>query len=214
MTTTDTSTSLDAATPGPAAPAPAVPRWAIHRRLYDWMLTFSHTPYATAALCMFSFCEAIFFPVPPFVLQIPMTLERRSRAWWYAGVTTVSSVLGGVVGYGVGHLFSDWVRAHVFSPQALQQFERFSSNIWLLTGGAIAVHPYKLYTIAAGIFAVPLSSFIIASVIGRGLLFFGIAALLWLFGAPIKILIEKYFTLLTVLLGALIVGVVVAAKVL
>src|SRR3954469_14231993 len=75
-----------------------VPGWHLHRRLYDWMLSFSHRPSSTWALFWFSFAEASFFPVPPDVLMIPMCLERRNRTWFYAGVATAGSVIGGLGG--------------------------------------------------------------------------------------------------------------------
>lgn len=196
----------------PSTPVRPVPKWHLHRRMYDWMLSFAHSRHASLALFLFSFCEAIFFPVPPFVLQIPLTLERRAKAWWYAGLTTVASVLGGLVGYGLGALFTDWVREHVVSEKVLTHFQEYSGNLWLLTGGAIAVHPFKIYAIIAGIFRVNLASFVLAAVVGRGVLFFGIGALLWWFGPPVKHFIEKYFNLLTVVFGVAIVGLVLLFK--
>ena len=77
------------------APAPAVTWWHYHRRLYNWMLSFAHRPAASLALFMFSLVEAIFFPPPPDVLMIPMMLERPRRAWFYAGVCTAGSIVGG-----------------------------------------------------------------------------------------------------------------------
>ena len=194
------------------AAARAVPGWHLHRRMYDWMLSFSHKKYADVALFLFSFCEAIFFPIPPFVLQIPMTLERRAKAWWYAFNTTVGSVVGGLVGYWIGALFTDWVREHFVSEKVLTHFQEYSGNVWLLTGGAIAVHPFKIYAIIAGIFRIDLGNFVIAAAVGRGLLFFGIGAMLWWFGPPVKNFIEKYFNLLTVVFGVAIIGLVVLFK--
>lgn len=190
-----------------------VPRWALHRRLYDWMLSFSHSRYATLALAIFSFAEAIFFPIPPFVLQIPLSLERQSRTWYYALVCTVASVGGGIGGYALGGAFHG-VAIWLFGEAKLHQLEQWTGNVWLLTAGAVAIHPFKLYTIAAGFLTVPMGSFVLAATIGRAALFFGIGALLWFFGAPVRTFIDRYFNLLTVALGALIVGVVVLAKVL
>lgn len=198
---------------GPAAPTPTahVPRWAWHRRMYDWMLTFAHSPYASGALFLFSFTEAIFFPIPPFVLQIPLTLERRGRAWWYASVCSAASVLGGVVGYGLGWQFHG-LATSLFSENALRQIEQYSGDVWLLSAGVIAVHPFKLFTIAAGFVQAPFWAFVIASIIGRSALFFGIGLLLWLFGPPIRTFIDRYFNLLTIAFGVLIIALVVAVK--
>lgn len=189
-----------------------ISKWAIHRRLYNWTLSFANSPSSTWALAFISFIEAIFFPIPPFVLQIPMTLARRERAWWYATVTTVSSVLGGLTGYGLGHSFHD-IAVRLFSQTLIDKAHtHLSGNVFLLTGAVVAVHPYKLFTIACGIFKIPLGAFIFASVVGRGALFFGIGGLLYFFGAPVRSFIEKYFNILTVLFGALIIGAVLVMK--
>ncbi|MCC6659673.1 MAG: DedA family protein [Phycisphaerales bacterium] len=198
----------------PAAPpqtAAPVPRWHLHRRLYNWMLSFAHSPYATPALFMFSVTEAIFFPVPPFVLQVPLTIERREQAWWYAGISTAGSILGGLIGYALGGLFHG-LAVWLFTEPRLHTIDPYMRNVWLLTAGVLAVHPFKLFTIAAGALQAPLLPFIIASAIGRAALFFGIGALVWAFGPPIRVFIDRYFNLLTVALGVLIVGVVVAVK--
>ena len=196
-----------------SAPHRHVPRWAWHRRMYDWMLSFAHSRYASAALFVFSFTEAIFFPVPPFVLQIPLTLERRARAWWYAGVSTVASVLGGMVGYALGWQFHG-LATSLFSENALHQIDRYSGDVWLLSAGVIAVHPFKLFTIAAGFVQAPFGAFVIAAIVGRGVLFFGIGLLLWVFGAPIRTFIDRYFNMLTIAFGVLIIALVVLVKVL
>src|SRR6185295_17216346 len=86
----------------PAPPKRHVPDWHLHRRLYDWMLSFAHKPGSTWALFWFSFAEASFFPIPPDVLMVPMCLERRERTWFYTAVATVGSVLGGLAGYAIG----------------------------------------------------------------------------------------------------------------
>ncbi len=206
---------------GTASPAVAaaldapsrVSRWALHRRLYDWMLSFAHSPYSVAALCVFSFVEAIFFPIPPIVLQVPLTLERRGRAWLYAGVCSASSVAGGLAGYAVGWAFHGLAQS-LFGDSALHKLDEYSGSVWLLTAGAIAVHPYKLFTIAAGFLGVPLGSFVVASAVGRSVLFFAVATLLWFFGPPVRVFIDRYFNVLTVAFGVLVAAIVVLVKVL
>ncbi len=198
---------------GPETAVKPVPRWHLHRRLYDWMLSFAHHRFATGALFVFSFVEAIFFPIPPFVLQIPMTLERRGRAWYYAGVCSVASVVGGLGGYAVGFLFHG-VALWLFGQEKLESLRHWTDSLPILTAGAIAIHPYKLFTIAAGFLGLPIPSFIIASIIGRSLLFFGIGGLLYFFGPPVRHFIDRYFNLLTVAFGVLVIGIIVAFKVL
>ncbi len=204
------------ATPTPAEPlapvATKTPRWHLHRRMYDWMLSYAHTKQATATLFAFSFIEAIFFPVPPFVLQVPMTLARRHRAWWYATVATFGSVAGGMVGYLIGAVFHG-PATKLVGPDKLESLHQWTENPWLLIGGVIAIHPYKLFTIAAGLVHVRLEWFLVASLIGRGILFYGIALLLWLFGAPVRTFIDKYFNYLTIAVGVLVIGAIVIFKV-
>jgi membrane protein YqaA with SNARE-associated domain len=179
------------------------------------MLSFANSRYATLALFLFSFTEAIFFPIPPLVLQIPLSLERRSRTWWYAFVTTLASVLGGVVGYELGALATATMQSWfpgLFSEAHMAHVREWTGSLAVLTGGAIAVHPFKLYTIALGILHADFVHFMIAATIGRGVLFFGVAVLLWFFGPPVRTFIERYFNLLTIVLGVVIIGLVVLAK--
>ncbi len=219
---------LDLGTRNEQAPAPAetsvvarpVPRWAWHRRLYDWMLRFADSRHATLALAIFSFTEAIFFPIPPIVLQVPLTLGQRRRAWWYAWVCTITSVAGGLVGYALGawatdlglmalieRLFGETATTH-----ATETIRAYAANLVLLTGVVVAVHPYKLFTLCAGIVGVQFVPFVVASLVGRAALFYAVAALLWFFGAPVRAFIDRYFNLLTILLGVLLVAFVVVVK--
>lgn len=207
----------DTAAPQPMQPA-ILPRWHVHRRLYDWVLSLAHHRHATAALFVVSFAESSFFPVPPDVLQIALTLERRSRAWWYATVSTVASVLGGVSGWVIGFalwaVVSEWFFRFVpgVTPDNFALVERkFHENAFLTVfTAAFTPIPYKVFTIAAGVFHVSLWMLIVGSIVGRGGRFFAVAALIYVFGPPVKKFIEKYFNLLTLaLVGLLVIGVVV-----
>src|SRR5262249_8589734 len=131
----------------------------------------------------------------------------------YAGVTTAASVVGGAGGYIIGHVFHG-LATRLFSEQALHKLDEYTANQWLLIAAAVAIHPYKLFTIAAGFLAVPVHPFVIASIVGRSVLFFGIGALLWFFGAPVRKFIDRYFNMLTIAFGVLIVAIVLAAKLL
>ena len=156
-----------------------------------------------------SFSEAIFFPIPSIVLQIPMTLERREKAWRFALINSVANVLGGIVGYGIGYLFSDTARRLLLkfvSEGIINSVEEHCHSFWLLTVGAVAIHPYKVYTIATGLFKAPFLHFLLASVLGRFGFFFVSAALLYWIGKPAKAFIEKYFNIATLVLGILIIG--------
>jgi len=198
---------LQSPTPAAAEHKP-VPAWHLHRRLYDWTRSLSRTRHATLALAFISFSESIWFPIPPDVLQVAMTLEQPRKAWWYATVNTVSSVLGGITGYYIGQVglsvahnafrslgwerVANFCRVETFAP-----LRQYSESLFMLTAGAVAIHPYKIFTIGAGALDVALASFVLASIIGRGPRFFIIAALLYFFGERAKTFIDKYFNLIT-----------------
>lgn len=199
-------------------PRKAVPGWHVHRRMYDWVLSLAHHKHATGALFLLSLAESSFFPVPPDVLQIALTLERRERAWYYAAVSTVASVLGGVLGWVIGFALWAAVSGFFFSyipgvtPENFALVEqKFQENAFLtIFTAAFTPIPYKVFTIAAGVFHISLWMLIIGSIVGRGGRFFLVAALLYVFGPPVKRFIEKYFNLLTLAFtGLLIIGLVV-----
>lgn len=203
-----------------AAPAPrgVVPAWHVHRRMYDWVLSLAHHKHSTLALFLLSFAESSFFPIPPDVLQIVLTLERRSRAFYYAAVSSVASILGGLAGYAIGwglwSLVQDFFFTYVFKQS---QFEMVGGlydkyNFWCVFIAAFTPIPYKVFTIAGGVFHVSLGMFLVASAIGRSARFFLVAWLLHAFGPPIKGFIDRYFNLLSIVGTLLIIGAVVLIK--
>lgn len=197
---------------------PPIPRWAIHRRLYDWVLSLAHSGHGTAALFLLSFAESSFFPIPPDVLQIALTLERRSRAFFYAFISAVGSVLGGIAGYAIG--WGLWAAVdqfffrYIIKEQAFHRVEGLYQqyDFWCVFAAAFTPIPYKVFTIAAGVFHISLPMFIIASAIGRSGRFFLVAALLWWFGPPIKSFIDRYFNLLSIVFTVLLIGFFVLLK--
>lgn len=195
------------------------PWWQTHRRMYEWVLSLAHRKHATTALFLLSFAESSFFPIPPDVLQIVLTLERRSRAWYYAAVSLAGSVLGGVLGYLIGWGLWEAVQGfffkYVFKVEAFEKVQHLYQewDFWAVFVAAFTPIPYKVFTIAAGVFSLSLPMFIIASIVGRGGRFFAVAALLWWFGPPIKTFIEKYFNWLTLVFAVLLVGAFVLLKV-
>lgn len=195
-------------TPSQPAPTP-VPRWALHRRMYDWTLSLANKRHSTWALAFISFSESIWFPIPPDVLQIPLTIARPRRAVWYALVNSVSNIAGGVAGYEIGY-FARAAVANMLGEHAFDALKPYTGNFWLLTAGALAVHPYKIFTIGAGFLEVDLLTYIGASALGRAPRFFLIALLLYYFGEPARRFIDRYFNLITILFGVAIVGLVVA----
>ncbi len=204
----------------PAAPVVKLPAWAVHRRMYDWVLSLAHTRHGTLALFLLAFAESSFFPIPPDVLQIALTLERRGKAFYYALVSTLGSVLGGIAGYGIGwglwSMLEPTFTKYVFSPEQFEVVrQRFEANgFGIVFTAAFTPVPYKVFTIAAGVCGVSLLMFAIASAVGRGARFFIVAGLLYAFGPPIKAFIEKYFNLLTIVFTLLAVGGIVLYKVL
>jgi membrane protein YqaA with SNARE-associated domain len=167
------------------------------RRLYNWTLSLAHSPYALWALAAVAFIESSVFPIPPDLLMIPMIIAAPRRAFVIAGVATVASVLGGLLGYGIGMFAFDSLGQPIL--QALgkaHSMEKFSMRFndmgfWAVLVAGITPFPYKVITIMSGWTAMPLGTFIATSILARALRFFIIAALLWKFGAPIRTFIEN-----------------------
>lgn len=186
--------------------------WAIHRRLYEWVLSFAYSKYAPAALFCMSFAESSIFPIAPDVLQIAMTLERRDRAWYYAALSSVASVLGGLLGYAIGALLweasSSFFLTYVFDESTFAQVSALYRqwDAWIVFAAAFTPLPYKVFTIAAGVCQISLPVFLMASILGRSARFFLVATLLWHWGEPVKQFIEKYFNLLSLVFVALLLG--------
>lgn len=187
--------------------------WAIHRRLYNWVIAFAHHKHAATALFLISIAESSFFPLAPDILQIPLTLEHRNRAWFYATINLVGSVLGGMIGYFIGKLTwyftSSFFLTYIFNPQIFADVEKLYHEwgFWAVFTAAFTPIPYKVFTIAAGVFNIPFFEFVLASIVGRGARFFLVAALLKKYGEHIKYGIEKYINLITIVfVGLLLVG--------
>lgn len=184
------------------------------RRLYDWMLHWAHTRWGTPALGALSFAESSFFPIPPDPLLMALALGRPARAFGFAAVCTAASVLGGLAGYGIGvaawSLVGEWFFAHVpgVTPEAFGRVEVLYQNwdFWAVFLAGLTPIPYKVFTLSAGVFAINLPIFIIASAVSRGLRFFAEAWLIHRFGAPITAFIDRWFNLLSVAFGVLLIG--------
>jgi membrane protein YqaA with SNARE-associated domain len=168
------------------------------RVLYDWILRQAEKPYALWLLFAVALAEASFFPLPPDILLVPMVLARRDRAWLIAGICTLGSVLGALIGYGIGSLamatLGQWIVTTYHLQAAFQnfhdQFAKWGVAVILLKG--LTPIPFKLVTIASGVAGLDLVKFILACAVTRAARFFLIALLVWKFGAPIRVFIEKY----------------------
>ncbi|HUS53025.1 MAG TPA: YqaA family protein [Thermohalobaculum sp.] len=188
------------------------------RRLYDHVFLLAQRPNAMWALAIISFAESSFFPITPLVMLIPMVLARPDRAWVIAGVCTVASVAGGVAGWGIGYAFYEEIgrpvmefygKADAFEELAAR-FREFGAEAVVVA--AVTPIPYKVVTIASGAVNLSLAVLIGASIVGRSIQFFMVAALLWKFGAPAKVFIEKRLGMITTVVVLVIVGGFVVAK--
>jgi membrane protein YqaA with SNARE-associated domain len=182
------------------------------RALYDWTLRLAGHRHAIRSMAIVSFCESSFFPIPPDVMVVPMILARRSQAYWIATVCTVSSVLGGVLGYAIGMFLYDSIGQWLIRfygmgegiEQFREQFRAWGTEIILIKG--LTPIPFKLVTIASGIAGFSFPAFLAASAVTRGLRFFAIAWLLKRYGAPMQAFIERRLTLVGWTALGLIVG--------
>ena len=182
------------------------------QRLYDWTLSLAEHRHALWVLALVAFLESSMFPIPPDIIMIPMIIARPNRAFVIAGVALVASVLGGLLGYAIGALAYDALGAPILQAlgkgDAMAEFAtRFNDlGFWAVLAAGVTPFPYKVITIMSGWTAMPLSTFVITSILARGLRFFLVALLLWKFGAPVRDFIEKrlplMFTLFVVILIA------------
>ena len=191
------------------------------KKLYYWVLHWAETRFAVPALFVLAVVESSFFPIPPDVLLIVLAMGNSARAFWYATVCSVGSVIGGIGGWIIGFWFFELV------GQSIIDFFHYQSQFDHVMGlyqeyafasiliAAFTPIPYKVFTIAAGFNGtVPLWTLIWASAIGRSGRFFLVATLFYFFGPKIKTLIDKYFEWLTVAFTVLLIGGFVVVKLL
>jgi len=151
--------------------------------LYDWVLTWSAHRRAPWFLGGLSFAEATFFPIPPDVMLIPMSLAKREKAWFFAALCTVASVLGGVAGYLIGGWAFEWIQPWLsespYWDKYLKATELFASwGFWFVLIAGFTPIPFKIITIAAGVSGMPLIPFVLGSTVGRGARFFLVSGLI------------------------------------
>ena len=182
------------------------------KRTYNWTLEKAQHKNAKWYLSLISFAESSFFPIPPDILLIPMALASKAKALFYAFMCTLFSVLGGILGYAIGYFFYNSVGIYIVELYHLENsfniFEDYYKEfgILIVLGAGITPFPYKFITIASGVFGLNIFLFIIVSIIGRGLRFYLIAILLYFFGEKIKLIIDKYFNILTIVFFILLIG--------
>lgn len=173
----------------------------IFSSLYDMALSWARHRFAARYLAALSFMESSFFPIPPDVMLAPMTLAKPEKAWYYASLTTVASVLGGLFGYIIGmfafemvepwlHQFGYWERFQL----AVDWFAEY--GFWVVFIAGFSPIPYKVFTVSAGTVGMALLPFLLASLIGRGARFFLVAGLIHWGGARMERLLRKYVDIL------------------
>ena len=186
------------------------------KRLYDWTLSLAAHRHSIRVLALVSFAESSFFPIPPDVMLIPMVLAARTRAYFIAGVCTVTSVLGGVAGYAIGFfLYEALGRSLLAFYGYTEQFADFQNqyNEWgllIVFAAGLTPLPYKVFTIASGVTGLGFLPFIAGSLISRGLRFYAEAFLLRRFGPPIRVFVEEHLQIVaTVFVVTLVAGFVI-----
>lgn len=184
----------------------------ILRKLYEWVLSWADSKYAAIALFLLAFIEASFFLIPPDPLLIALAVSRPKKAWKYALICTAGSVLGALLGWFIGFALYDLVGRRIIEGFGYQNYFTLVGNLyqqnafWFIFTAAFTPIPYKVFTIAAGVWNISIPVLLLASVLGRGGRFFIVAGLIYLFGPKIKDFIDKYFELLTVAVLVLIVA--------
>ena len=180
--------------------------------IYRWTLRLSESRHAPLALGAVAFAESSFFPIPPDLLLVPMSLARPRRAWAYAAICTAASVLGGVLGYAIGALLYDtvgqWLIATYHYADKIDAMRAaYAQWGWLLIliKGLTPI-PYKLVTIVSGLLGYNFALFVLLSVVTRGARFFILAGLLNRFGDPIRGALERHFA--AILIGFILLVVV------
>jgi len=187
--------------------------------LYDWTVALAEKKYATWALAAIAFAESSFFPLPPDLILAPMSLAKPEKSWHYAAVCTVASVLGGILGYAIGHLLFDTVGLWILNLYGYAEkiegikaaYAQWGAMLILLKG--VTPIPYKLVTIVSGALDYNFPMFVFLSLITRGVRFYILAGLFHKFGDPIRNFMEKRLGLFIFgILFFIVIGFVLAAK--
>lgn len=189
------------------------------RKLYDWVFSLARSRHATPALAAVSFAESSVFPIPPDVMLAPMILTRPDRAYFYATVCTVASVLGGILGYAIGYWLTgvgEAILSVLGHADGQADFQRWFDQwgLWVILIKGLTPFPYKLVTISSGLAHFSFVVFLVASVITRGGRFFAVAWVVKRWGPAVWERVEKRLALWTAIGLAVLIGAVLAVKLL
>jgi membrane protein YqaA with SNARE-associated domain len=199
-----------------AVPPAAKPHFV--RRLYNWTLSWAERPGGAWALFFIAVIESSIFPIPPDVLLLALCVGAPKKSLRFAMICSVGSVLGGILGYGIGMYGYSYIGepiVNAYNGQAVMEKVKVwydTYGFWGTLAAAITPIPYKIFTIASGVFQFPFGEFVLASVIGRTFRFVCVAGFIYLFGAKVKALIEKYFDWVAVIFLILLVAGFLALK--
>jgi membrane protein YqaA with SNARE-associated domain len=188
------------------------------RRLYDWVLHWADTPYGAWALFLLAFCESSFFPLPPDILLIALSVAVPKKSMRYALVCSAGSVLGGCFGYLIGWRFMETIGNKIivfydFGDKFNYIRQLYQSyDAWAVAVAGFTPIPYKVFTISAGAFGINFPVFLLASLVSRSARFFLVGGLIYKFGPGIQSFIEKYFNILAVVFTVLLIAGFVAIK--
>lgn len=188
------------------------------RRTYDLCMAWISGRYGESVLFFIAFVESSFFPIPPDVFLIAMCVAIPTKAFRYAAICSVGSVLGGALGYGLGFWFMDDIGMSIVDWYGLtdkyDMVQRYFKeyDVWIVGTAGFTPIPYKLFTITAGFVQSNFLTFMVVSLVARSARFFLVAGLIWKFGPQIKNFIDKYFNILSIAFVVLLVGSFVLIK--
>ena len=182
---------------------------------YDYILRLASHAKATYYLFLLSVAESSFFPIPPDVMLLPMCLAQPNRVWRLAGITTIGSVLGGVIGYAIGAYAFGFIEPVLADSgymdsylHAVRWFEEW--GFWAIFVAGFSPIPYKVFTIAGGAMGMALFPFVVASFIGRGARFYLLALLIRVFGHTADSLVRKHMDRIGwMMVGMILIGIIV-----
>jgi membrane protein YqaA with SNARE-associated domain len=184
---------------------------------YQYILNLASHKHAPAYLGTLSFAESSFFPIPPDVMLMPMSMAKPNKWVYFALLTTIASVLGGIAGYLLGAFSAEWVESMITNWGYTEKYEHIKAlfnewGIWIIFAAGFSPIPYKLFTISAGILSMAFVPFVLVSLMGRGARFFLVSGLIAWAGPKMEATLLKYIEWLGWLFVGLLVVVITIIK--